>query len=430
MQIISELSLNRRIVKEEEQTYIEIPFAAGAAVEKIEVNYTYERQNGAAVIDIGLRSPERIVGWSGGARESFFTGLGKATPGYLAGPIAAGEWKVLLGAYRVPEGGCEVRMDVKLFHEHSRWMKGDLHMHSVHSDGSYTTREAIQSCRDKGLEFMAFTDHNNASQNLATLAADEQIVLIPGVELTSYKGHCNLLGHPDALDDFRILTPEQARGVLQRAADKGAFISLNHPFCSNCPWELGFDLPYDAIEVWNGPWRPINETAVRWWQEQLASSRKIIAVGGSDTHRIEPYVAHGTPTTYVRSEAESKEAILRGIRAGRVVLSSGTNETFIELSIGEAGVGDTVIVDSQQQEYELVIQVSGAAGDLVQLWSDRGVEQEWNVESGGDYTFPVLTDRLFYRAEASRYRAEANMTVTTCLTNPVYLRKLREEKIV
>ncbi|QUL55321.1 PHP domain-containing protein [Paenibacillus tritici] len=422
MQIVLELPLNRRITKKEEQTYLELPFAVGTAVERIEVKYTYESRDGAAVIDIGLRSPERIIGWSGGARESFFTALGKATPGYLAGPIAAGEWKVLLGAYRVPDGGCEVHVEVKLFHKHPRWIRGDLHMHSVHSDGAYTIGEAMQSCKDKGLEFMALTDHNNASQNIAALAADDQLVLIPGVELTSYKGHCNLLGHPDALDDFRILTPEQARRELQQATDKGAFISLNHPFCTNCPWELGFDLPFDAVEVWNGPWRPINRAAVNWWQEQLASGQKIIAVGGSDTHRVEPHARHGTPTAYVRSEAESQEEILRGIRAGHVVLSSGTCGTFIGLSIGEAGVGDTVIVDSRQ-EYELVVQVAGAAGDLVQLWSDRGIEQEWSVESGGEYTLPVLTDRLFYRAEAIRHLTEMNITVTVCLTNPVYLRK-------
>ncbi|MRN53904.1 CehA/McbA family metallohydrolase [Paenibacillus monticola] len=421
--------MHRSIAKEEEKTYIEVPFAVDSFVERIEVKYTYEHQDGTTVIDIGLRSPERIMGWSGGARDSFFVGLGKATPGYLAGPILAGEWNVLLGAYRVPEGGCEVRIELKLFREHPRWMKGDLHMHSVHSDGTYTIAEAIESCKEKGLEFMAFTDHNNASQNFSTLAADDQIVLIPGVELTSYKGHCNLLGELDALDDFRILTSEQAVATLQRAADHGAFISLNHPFCSNCPWELGFDLPYDAIEVWNGPWRPINETAVRWWHQQLVSGRKLIAVGGSDTHRLDLHVAHGTPTSYVRSAAESKDAILRGIRAGHVVLSFNTNETFIDLSIGEAGVGDTVIVD-QQQRFELAVKVIGAAGDRVQLWSDRGVEQEWVVETEGEYAFPVLADRLFYRAEASRYLAEWNMTITSCLTNPVYLRKLQEEILV
>ncbi|WP_438351183.1 CehA/McbA family metallohydrolase [Paenibacillus sp. FA6] len=427
MEIISTLSLNRWIAKEEEKTYIEVPFAVEGRIERIEVQYTYEHSDGTTVIDIGLGSPERIVGWSGGARDSFFVGLGKATPGYLAGLIPAGEWYVLLGAYRVPEGGCRVQINLKFVHNHPRWMKGDLHMHGVHSDGSYSIADAIQSGKDRGLEFMAFTDHNNASQNLSTLAADDQLVLIPGVELTSYKGHANLLGQLDALDDFRVLTPEQATATLQRAADMGAFVSLNHPFDPDCPWELGFDVPYDAIEVWNGPWRPLNETAVRWWQEQLVSGRKLVAIGGSDTHRPHPYVAHGIPTTYVRAEAESKEEILRAIRQGRVVLSFNTDETFIDLSIdlsiGKAGVGDTVIVD-EEKEYELAVRITGAAGDKVQLWSDQGLEQEWIVANEGIYFFPVEADRLFYRVESNRHLADLDLTITSCLTNPIYIHRL------
>lgn len=420
MSVVSAQTLKRWIAKEEEKTYIEIPFAVEGAVERIEVLYAYDRSDGPAVVDIGLRSPERIVGWSGGARETFFVGLDTATPGYLAGPIPEGEWRILLGAYRIPPGGCEVRIELKLAYKHPRWIKGDLHMHGVHSDGSYTIADSIQSCKEKGLAFAAFTDHNNASQNLATLAADDRIVLIPGVELTSYKGHANLLGALDALDDFRVLTSEQAAEALRRAAGKGALISLNHPFCPDCPWELGFDVPYDAIEVWNGPWRPLNETAVHWWQEQLAAGKKIVAIGGSDTHAPHPLVAHGTPTTYVKADAESKEAILQAIRDGRVVLSFGVNETFIDLSLGSAGIGETVNVRGES-DLQLTVNVRGAAGDRIELWSDRGIEQEWDVEEEGEFTMRVQADRLFYRAEAKRFLPQWNRTITSCLTNPIYI---------
>lgn len=415
-------SLTRRIAKEEEKTYLEIPFKVGANAERIDVQYTYERSNGRNVIDIGLRSPERIVGWSGGARQSFFVGVGKATPGYLAGPIPEGQWHVLLGAYRIPPEGCEARIEVTITLKHPRWMKGDLHMHGVHSDGSYTIAEAIQSCKDRGLSFAAFTDHNNASQNLSTLAADDELVLIPGVELTSYKGHANLLGLLDALDDFRVLTPEQAAEALRRAADKGAFISLNHPFCPDCPWEMGFDVPYDAIEVWNGPWRPLNEEAVQWWQKQLAAGRKLVAIGGSDTHVPHQLVAHGTPTTYVRADAESKEAILQAIRDGKVVLSFDVNETFIDLTLGDAGVGESVNVRSQE-ELELTLHVRGAAGDRIQLWSDRGIEREWDAASQEEFAIRVSADRRFYRAEAHRFLPQWDRMITSCLTNPIYLEK-------
>jgi hypothetical protein len=411
------------IAKEAERTYLEIPFKVEGPVERIEVSYQYERSDGKTVIDIGLRSPERIVGWSGGARQSFFVGLEKATPGYLAGAIPEGNWAILLGAYRVVEEGCSVTLEIKHIYPHPRWLKGDLHLHSVHSDGSYSIAESIRISKEKGLDFIALTDHNNASQNKSTLASDDEIILIPGVELTNYKGHANLLGHPDALVDFRIMTAEQASSVLRQAIDKGAFVSLNHPFCGDCPWEFGFDVPYDAIEVWNGPWRPINERAVQWWQEQLSAGKRIVAIGGSDTHRPHPHVVHGRPTAHVKSESESTSGILAGIRRGHVVLSFDPDETFIDLAIDNAGIGDVRIVADGQEELELKVEVSRAKGDRIALWSDKGVEQEWVVEGNGEYKFAVPTDRLFYRAESYRYLQDYDVSVATCITNPIYVRQ-------
>ncbi|MCC3376516.1 CehA/McbA family metallohydrolase [Cohnella sp. REN36] len=415
------LTLRRFIAKSEEKTYPEVPFAVGDDVERIEVRYAYARPDGRTVVDIGLRSPERIVGWSGGARSSFFVGLDTATPGYLAGPLPPGEWRILLGAYRIPDEGCEVEIAVSIARTRPRWLKGDLHMHGVHSDGAYEIADAIRVCKEKGLDFAAFTDHNNASQNLATLAADDRLVLLPGVELTSYSGHANLLGHLDALDDFRVRTPEQAAETLRRGREKGALVSLNHPFCPDCPWELGFDVPYDAIEVWNGPWRELNETAVRWWHDQLAAGRRVVAIGGSDTHAPHPLVAHGVPTTYVRADAASKAAILDAIRQGRVVLSFATDETFIELTAGEAGIGDT-LKTGEEAETELGVTVRGAAGDVVRVWSDRGLEAEWTAEREDARILRLPADRLFYRAESYRYLPKWGRTILSCLTNPIYLR--------
>ncbi|MFC5651282.1 hypothetical protein ACFPYJ_19650 [Paenibacillus solisilvae] len=88
-------------------------------------------------------------------------------------------------------------------------------MHSLHSDGSYTIAEAVASCKERGLAFMAFA-------NKAALAADESMLLIPGVEMTSYFGHANVLGMPDALQDFRVVTPEAASSVLGRRGSGAA----------------------------------------------------------------------------------------------------------------------------------------------------------------------------------------------------------------
>ncbi|WP_274653630.1 CehA/McbA family metallohydrolase [Paenibacillus humicola] len=379
-------TLERLIDKSEERTYLEVPFEIGEGYERVEVRLSVTGSDdggGPCVVDLGLRSPERIVGWSGGARDRVFVSAEKATPGYLPRPVAPGTWAVLLGAYRVPEAGCLAKLEVTLAPPVPRWLKGDLHTHSVHSDGTYTIAGALDSCRSLGLDFIALTDHNTASQNAAARVPDEKLLVIPGVELTSYMGHVNLLGQPDALDDFRVLNGADAADGLSKARERGAFVSLNHPFCPDCPWLLGFDVPFDAIEVWNGPWRGLNETAVRWWQEQLASGHRIIALGGSDTHRPNSVVRHGGPTAFVRSETDTVSGIMDGIRAGRVVLSYAPDGTFASMDSRGSGSGDIALPD-EDGAVPLTIEVSGAAGDVLALWSDRGIEAQWRLEGPAD----------------------------------------------
>ncbi len=43
------------------------------------------------------------------------------------------------------------------------WYRGDLHSHTVHSDGDWTKRELLSAARKAGLDFIAVTDHNTVS---------------------------------------------------------------------------------------------------------------------------------------------------------------------------------------------------------------------------------------------------------------------------
>ena len=64
----------------------------------------------------------------------------------------------------------------------------DLHMHSVHSDGTFTTRELLAMLWDKDVDIFSFTDHDSVGcyldlrDHLAEAYPDATI--IPGVELT------------------------------------------------------------------------------------------------------------------------------------------------------------------------------------------------------------------------------------------------------
>ncbi|XID95142.1 CehA/McbA family metallohydrolase [Paenibacillaceae bacterium WGS1546] len=409
--------------EEEREYYVEVPFELPERTEELGIEIeAAPLGEGRTVIDLGLKDPARIRGWSGGARTAVFVGREKATPGYLPGELTPGRWTVLLGAYRVPTGGCRVSVRVTVKPETARWLKGDLHAHTEHSDGTYTLREAGAIIEALGCDFLATTDHNAISQNYAH-PQDANLVFIPGMELTTTRGHANLLGVPAPVDDFRAYGAEDIRRLVATAKRNKAFVVLNHPHCDMCPWEWGFDVDPDAVEVWNGPWTERNDGALAWWQEQLAAGGRLVAVGGSDAHRPHPYVRHAWPTTWVYANTRTVEGIMEGVRAGRVFLSYAPDGPTIDLTLGSCMIGD-VYEPRPGDEADFKLNLAGLReGDAVKIVSERGVEHQFTAATDGDraYSWPML-ERLFYRVEVWRYFPEAGRELVAALSNPVYLR--------
>ena len=63
-------------------------------------------------------------------------------------------------------------------------------------------------------------------------------------------------------------------------------------------WEFGF-ADVDALEVWNGRWNLDDELSLRIWQRLLREGRRVVAVGGSDSHAQRQSV--GSPQTVVHA---------------------------------------------------------------------------------------------------------------------------------
>ncbi|MEF2244673.1 CehA/McbA family metallohydrolase [Paenibacillus sp. IITD108] len=484
----SRIEINR-VIKQEEQRayYIELPFEVPEQTEMIHVSMEYTPLGeGAVTIDLGICSPERVRGWSGGARKEFYVGLEKATPGYLPGPLNKGIWHILLGAYRIPNAGCEVKVHIRCEHMVKRWLKGDLHSHTQHSDGTYTLQEAGEIMEQLGCDFIATTDHNTVSQNFAH-PKESSLVFIPGIELTTNRGHINFLGVADPVKDFRVRQSEDMAEHIQAAKEQEAKVVLNHPHCEYCPWEWGFEHDYDWVEVWNGPWTERNQRALDWWQEQLASGRRLVAVGGSDVHRPHIYMKHAMPTTWVYSESRTIHGILQGIGQGHVFLSYSPDGPIIEHTIGSFMIGDCIEGEegeqrkepakgqvkeqaqekvneqskeqlteqlneqtreqvNEQSEKQLASQLdvpvndtcrnpsavvsnltlsNVMAGDQIKIISDVGVEEVVEVVVSGELHYSwELENRKFYRIEVWRYFDEVKLTLLAAMSNPIYLRNM------
>src|SRR5262245_36531736 len=203
----SRLSLTHLVRPDQTFNYVHIPFEVPPGIGRIDVSYQYESavssdptvQSGNT-IGIGIIDPrgtqfmtQGFRGWSGSARKQFYISTRSATPGYMPGPISPGIWNICLGAYKVAPEGCECHLEITLTtaqpgeaeaefshlltvgtrstHKPTsdHWYKGEIHCHTVHSDGDSTIDEVLQIAHESELDFLAITDHNNRS-HLAELA--------------------------------------------------------------------------------------------------------------------------------------------------------------------------------------------------------------------------------------------------------------------
>ncbi len=393
--------------------YVYLPFDVPAGVTRIDVRYAFEEPS---ILDLGLTDPrigafpsrEGFRGWSGSARRHVFVATDDATPGYVAGDLPAGRWQVVLGLAALDGGGCAYRVEVELDdapRAHatpaaardvslpgSRWYRGDLHSHTHFSDARGSLEDLVRAARARGLEFLAVTDHNTAGHHAPVRAAsDPELLLVPGEEVTTYRGHANVWGAGGWVD-FRLGGPKDVQELVRHVHGRGGLIAVNHPHrsprCIGCDWEWPMPDDLDAFEVWNGPWAYRNWEALERCDALLRAGSRPTLVGGSDRHQPgwpdeDPtFLWVGSPTTWFYLPELSEAALLAGLASGRAFVSEGPDGPRLELTVGGATMGSCVAPGAFGEGGELTVEarVVGARGALLRYVGAAGTVREIAVE--------------------------------------------------
>jgi hypothetical protein len=425
--------------------YAYVPFEVPPRCARIEVAYHYAPVSPTgepATLDIGLfdiRGTEPHTGgfrgWSGSDRRQFFIERATATPGYVAGPLPAGTWSVILGGYEIPEDGLRWWLTVSLeVAVHGRlsdgrfarpagpattsripapgWYRGDLHSHTEHSDGENTIEEMARFAKKRGLDFLAITDHNTTTHMPVIDAWREApLLLIPGEEVTTYSGHANVWGLREWVD-FRFTTGEEMHRLFRWVEARGRPFSINHPKRVGPPWQFS-DPGFGVREVWQAPWRWYNWESVSQWDEELAAGRRIVPVGGSDAHSAPPAAPRhphhvGDPTTWLYCEdGLSEHSVLDAITRGRTAISDGPRGPLLWLE--------------QDPEGRVAAHFQRAAGTTLEFIGDG--ERRHRVElrrASGTYRPPAkLRFDRYLRAEL-RVPAPKGREDVRALSAPIY----------
>lgn len=407
-------------------------------------------QDMANMLTLTLFDPDgfRGAGHRDGDSHQVRIGATGATPGYLPGPLPAGEWIVQIDTHRVMPGeAVHYWLDVTLTENASTesktglwpqalagktarqgagWYRGDLHSHTNHSDaGERSVAELIQTARDYGLDFIFLTDHNTTA-GLAEMDASVSTDLLTagGVELTTFWGHALCLGgrewvdwrvRPGAGDMARIAAATYAKDQLFIIAHPQ---SAGDPACTGCTWRFGEMMPGNArfVEIWNGPWGgdSNNEATLSLWYDWLNQGLYLTATAGTDTHGGQDYAAKpGFSVIY--AEALSEAALLQALRAGHLYLSAGPQLTF--QARNESGerwnMGDTV----GQPATFAVTWADCPAEAQIRLIANGRLLHQWLAGPQGGYEWPMRPDQANWVVVEIR----AGNGEMLAITNPILL---------
>lgn len=239
-----------------------------------------------------------------------------------------------------------------------QWLRGDLHMHSLHSDGDSPVPDVLERARRVGFDFIALTDHDNNMMHRDPANAPTQwkdpeyvaddIILLYGVEWTTGRGHANVwsaepFDYEPLWAAHRALDADAAIAAIHEV---GGLFSINHPLAATCPWHYATPAEHDAMEIWNSlyslPHR--NFQVIReLWEGQLAAGRKVTGVGGSDVHYLKGSrsltYGLGNPTTWVYAAERTRKGVIDALREGRVTISYAANANRLELEADVDGDG-------------------------------------------------------------------------------------------
>lgn len=261
------------------------------------------------------------------------------------------------------------------------WFKGNLHTHTLNSDGDSTPDDVVRWYREHGYNFVTLTDHNylTSVDGLNALhGADDQFLVMKGEEVTDR--FQNKPVHVNGFAPNAFIKPTGGASVLdmtQKMIDAirsaGAVPSVNHP---NYGWAISaaelLQLERTRLfEVFNG--HPLVNNMggggvpglEEVWDRMLSSGKMLYGIAVDDAHyfkRPEDKTAPrpGQGWVYVRSPRLEPRALVEALERGDFYSSTG-----VELQSVTATSSSLTIAVKTEAQSKYRIQFIGKQGAIL-----------------------------------------------------------------
>jgi predicted metal-dependent phosphoesterase TrpH len=189
-----------------------------------------------------------------------------------------------------------------------------LHIHTTYSSDSTIQPKTLveKLVAHSFIKVAAVTDHDtveglSVTQKLA--AAYPDILIIPGVEISTAEGDLLILGTEETPPK-----PWTVEGVLDFARDTDCISVVAHPYREYGMGDLARNYKVDAIEVLNGE----STSSANKLAQDLAKSMGLPGVAGSDAHNPSELY-----TVYTEAQASLDiDEILKALKKGSVAVHS------------------------------------------------------------------------------------------------------------
>ena len=183
----------------------------------------------------------------------------------------------------------------------------DLHLHTTHSDGSFSPTAVLEFAKAAGVTALAITDHDivAAIPEALEVGSRLEIEIVPGVEISSRYGESELhiLGY---CIDWRQQQLNERLKVLRESRHQ------RNPQIVNKLNELGVDITYEEVQALAG-----TESVGRPHIARVLMDKKFVT---SAKEAFDRYLAQGRPAFVPRQLPEPAEAVTWIREAGGIAV--------------------------------------------------------------------------------------------------------------
>jgi hypothetical protein len=304
------------------------------------------------------------------------------------------------------------RLDVSTF------QRGNIHTHSLESDGDRPPEEVFSWYRDHGYAFVALTDHNKRiDPNSYRHLERPGFVIIPGEEVTmTVSGtpvHVNAICSKSTVGGGPMPTRAEAlASAIQKIREQDGVALINHP---NFEWALSArDLVSgrgaQLLEIWSG--HPFVRTEgdithkshEALWDEVLGGGEHFAGVAVDDMHHLtpdapDPASRPGRGWIEVFAREASEPAICEALRSGRLYASTGAIINRLVIDFNTASLWPAAA--------DATVEFIGAGGEILVSFPDgkgAGGVRTYTLRGGERYVRARVTQRDGKKAWTQAYR--------------------------